>query len=80
MPQDKEALLALLEAHGNEFLKSFPISAVKRSREEEEEEQTQRHVKAKTSVMEDDGELDWTGFSSEEGDIESDRENDADGM
>ncbi|PSR73597.1 hypothetical protein PHLCEN_2v10516 [Hermanssonia centrifuga] len=72
---EKERLLRLLEAHGQQFLGSFGATAVKGKRKEVSEATSSRDNKkrrlSENKAQEPDPEEEWNGFSDEESSSEA---------
>ncbi|OBZ71798.1 hypothetical protein A0H81_08291 [Grifola frondosa] len=69
MADDQQDLLRILEAHGQQFLESFPSPALngKRKTEEEEGKKEGKRKRQKTELDQnksDESEAEWTGFDS----------------
>ncbi len=72
---EKERLLRLLEAHGQQFLGSFGSTAVKGKRKEVSESASSRDNKkrrlSENKAQESEPEEEWNGFSDEESSSEA---------
>ncbi|KAF9820979.1 hypothetical protein IEO21_00956 [Rhodonia placenta] len=74
---DKDHLIRLLEAHGQQFLGSFKTSSIVKGKRKASETETVRQKKQK---VEDESEDEWSGFGNpaEDDEAESEESNDAD--
>jgi hypothetical protein len=83
MAQDKNTLLAILDEQGRQFMDSFSRNGLKRSppdhfanvRNVKPRRDTSDDDEAKEEDEDEDGELEWTGFLSDDDDIPEEKEN-----